>query len=194
MRKLIFILFIFLCEGMFAQTYGNEWIKYDQKYYSFPVVQSGIYKIDYSILLAAGVPMSSFQSANVQLFGKEREVPILIEDGGDNNLNPGDYILFYAARNDGWLDSTLYDDPSWLGNPKYSLYNDTIQYFFTWNTQTNNKRIQVESDINTSGYTPADFVLFEKSAWFNEKYNEGEKSSDASSSFFVHGEGWGKQH
>lgn len=179
---------------MFAQTYGNEWIKYDQKYYSFPVVQSGIYKIDYSILLAAGVPMSSFQSANVQLFGKEREVPILIEDGGDNNLNPGDYILFYAARNDGWLDSTLYDDPSWLGNPKYSLYNDTIQYFFTWNTQTNNKRIQVESDINTSGYTPADFVLFEKSAWFNEKYNEGEKSSDASSSFFVHGEGWGKQH
>ena len=79
-----------------------------------------------------------------------------------------------------------------MGNPKYSLYNDTIQYFFTWNTQTNNKRIQVESDINTSGYTPADFVLFEKSAWFNEKYNEGEKSSDASSSFFVHGEGWGK--
>ncbi|MCF8410686.1 MAG: hypothetical protein K9G31_05255, partial [Crocinitomicaceae bacterium] len=192
MRNILFILFLIINGISIAQSYGNEWINYNQKYYAFPVVQSGIYKIDYSTLQAAGIVTTDFQSANIQLFGREKELPIHVEDGGDNSINPGDYILFYATRNDGWLDSTLYDNPSWLGNPKYSLYNDTIQYFFTWNNLTTNKRIQVQSDVNVTAYSPADFVLFEKSAWFNEKYNEGEKSSDASSSFFVQGEGWGK--
>ena len=192
MRYLLICLFYINFVAIQAQNFGNEWINYNQKYYSFPVVQSGIYKLDYSTLLAAEIPLSTFQSANIQVFGREKEVPLFIEDGGDNTLNNGDYILFYAQRNDGWLDSTLYDDPSWLGNPKYSLYNDTIQYFFTWNNLTTNKRIQIQTDINVDAHSPANFVLFEKSAWYNEKYNEGEKTSDASSSYFVQGEGWGK--
>jgi hypothetical protein len=192
MRYILVCLFFINVVASKAQNFGNEWINYNQKYYSFPIVQSGIYKLDYSTLLSAGIPISTFQSANIQVFGREKEVPLFIEDGGDNTLNNGDYILFYALRNDGWLDSTLYDDPSWLGNPKYSLYNDTIQYFFTWNNLTTNKRVQIETDINVSAHSPANFVLFEKSSWYNEKYNEGEKNSDASSSYFVQGEGWGK--
>jgi hypothetical protein len=192
MRYILVCLFFINIVASKAQNFGNEWINYNQKYYSFPVVQSGIYKLDYSTLLSAGIPLNTFQPSNIQIFGREKEVSLFIEDGGDNTLNSGDYILFYAQRNDGWLDSTLYDDPSWLGNPKYSLYNDTIQYFFTWNNLTTNKRVQIETDINVSAHSPANFVLFEKSSWYNEKYNEGEKNSDASSSYFVHGEGWGK--
>ena len=192
MRYILVCLFFINVVASKAQNFGNEWINYNQKYYSFPVVQSGIYKLDYSTLLSAGIPLNTFQPSNIQIFGREKEVPLFIEDGGDNTLNSGDYILFYAQRNDGWLDSTLYDDPSWLGNPKYSLYNDTIQYFFTWNNLTTNKRVQIETDINVSAHSPANFVLYEKSSWYNEKYNEGEKNSDASSSYFVHGEGWGK--
>lgn len=189
-----FLVCLFFAKFCFsnAQTFGNEWINYNQTYYSFPIVQSGIYKLDYSTLQAAGIPISNFQTSNIQVFGREKEVPLYIEDGGDNQLNSGDYILFYAQRNDSWLDSTLYDDPSWLGNPKYSLYNDTIQYFFTWNNLTTNKRIQVQTDVNVTSFTPENFVLFEKSTWYNERYNEGEKTSDASSSYYVHGEGWGK--
>jgi hypothetical protein len=192
MRYILVCLFFINVVASKAQNFGNEWINYNQKYYSFPVVQSGIYKLDYSTLLSAGIPLNTFQPSNIQIFGREKEVPLFIEDGGDNTLNSGDYILFYAQRNDGWLDSTLYDDPSWLGNPKYSLYNDTIQYFFTWNNLTTNKRVQIQTDINVSAHSPANFVLFEKSSWYNEKYNEGEKTSDASSSYYVHGEGWGK--
>ncbi len=189
----IFLIFSFFASlPIYSQTFGNEWINYNQTYYSFPIVQSGIYKLDYSALQSAGIPLATLQSANIQIFGREKEIPLYIEDGGDNALNSGDYILFYAQRNDGWLDSTLYDDPTWLGNPKYSLYNDTIQYFFTWNNLTTNKRIQIQTDVAVNSYTPESFVLFEKSAWYNEKYNEGEKTSDASSSYFVHGEGWGK--
>ena len=192
MTRIILTICFFTSLNLYAQSFGNEWINYNQKYYSFPVARSGIFKLDFSVLQAAGIPLSSFQSANIQLFGREKEIPLHIEDGGDNAINDGDFILFYALRNDGWLDSSLYDDPSWLGNPKYSLYNDTIQYFFTWNNLTTNQRVQIQTDVNVSAYTPENFVLFEKTTWFNERYNEGEKSSDASSSFFVQGEGWGK--
>jgi len=192
MKSLVLLFLIFISFSSYGQTYGNEWINYNQRYYSFNITQSGIYRIDYASLTNFGIPVDQFTSANVQIFGREKEIPILIEDGGDNQLNAGDYILFYAQRNDSWLDSTLFEDPTWIGNPKYSMYNDTIQYFFTWNTSSNNSRIIKETDINFSNYTPSPYVLFEKTAWFNEKYNEGEKTSDASSSFFVHGEGWGK--
>jgi hypothetical protein len=192
MKSLVFLLLIFISFYSWGQTYGNEWINYNQRYYSLNITQSGIHRIDYSTLTNSGIPVDQFTSANVQIFGREKEIPILIEDGGDNQLNAGDFILFYAQRNDSWLDSTLFEDPTWIGNPKYSMYNDTIQYFFTWNTSSNNSRILKETDINFSTYAPSPYVLFEKTAWFNEKYNEGEKTSDASSSFFVHGEGWGK--
>ncbi len=193
MRK--FYLLITVCFFSYfanSQSFGNEWIQYNQSYYAFNVVQSGVHKIDYAALLASGIPVNQFKASNIQIFGRQKEIPLYIQDGGNDTLNDGDYILFYGERNDGWLDSTLYDNPSWLGNPKYSLYNDTIQYFFTWNTQTTNKRFTFENDVNYSSLSPSPYVLFEKFAYYNEQYNEGEKSADAASSFYVHGEGWGK--
>ena len=126
---ILFCLLLFISNALFAQSYGNEWIQYNQKYYSFKIVTTGIHKLDYSTLSNAGVPLTSFTSANIQLFGREKEIPLFIEDGGDQSLDSGDYILFYAERNDAWLDATLYESSDAIGNPKYSLYNDTIQYF-----------------------------------------------------------------
>ena len=68
-----------------------------------------------------------------------------------------------------------------MGNPKYSLYNDTIQYFFTWNNSSNNKRFIIETDVNFSGLTAADFVEFEnlspdKIEWYVRNYNPLDKA------------------
>jgi hypothetical protein len=137
MRRIFFysiFIFLFSSIDIFSQSYGNEWINYNQKYYSFNIVKTGIYKLDYSTLYNSGIPISTFTSNNIQLFGKEREVPLFISDGGDSSIDPGDYILFYAEKNDGWLDSTLYQNVDDIGNPAYSLFNDTIRYFFTWNS------------------------------------------------------------
>jgi hypothetical protein len=176
MKKLVlFVFFGFIGNFLKAQSYGNEWINYDQKYYAFNIIQTGLYKIDYNSIVSSGIDVQLFNSSNIQVFGREKEIPVLIEDGGDGALNPGDFIVFYAERNDSWLDYSLYEDSSWVGNPKYSLYNDTIQYFFTWNNLTNNKRIVVENDLNVNAYTPADFVMYERYGTYNEKYNEGEK-------------------
>jgi hypothetical protein len=131
-QKLRFILlltfiFAFQIAGR-TQVYGNEWIKYNQQYYSFKIANSSIHKIEYNTLLSAGITFSSYTHENIQIFGREKEVPLFIDLGTDGTFGPGDFIAFYGERNDGWLDTTLYEDPSWQGNPKYSLYNDTIQF------------------------------------------------------------------
>lgn len=191
-QRLLLIFLLVLNFSSFGQTYGNEWINYNQKYFSFPIVQSGIYKIEYSTLESLGIPLASISTQNFQIFGRQREVALYMQDGGDNQFNNGDYFLFYAQRNDCWLDSTLFDNAAWIGNPYYSMYNDTINYFFTWNNQINNKRVTIETDLNINGFTASNYVITDKFDYFFEKYNEGEKNSEAASSFFVKGEGWGK--
>jgi hypothetical protein len=187
---LLLLLTVLTIKGK-AQSYGNEWINYGQKYYSFNVYTTGVHKLDYATLSAAGIDLDGLNSDYFQIFGREREIPLYIEDGADSELDPGDYILFFAEKNDGWLDSTLYDTPDDIGNPKYSLYNDTIQYFFTWNSSTSNLRYTIETDLNFSSYTPSNYILFERFQSNSDSYNEGMKTSDASSSFYTSGEGWG---
>ncbi|MFT6245308.1 MAG: hypothetical protein ACJAXI_002078, partial [Crocinitomicaceae bacterium] len=149
--------------------------------------------MDYATLNASGIPLSSFQSDNIQVFGKEKEIPIHVADGGDNSIDPGDYVLFYAERNDGWLDSTIFADPNTIGNPGYSLYNDTLLYFFTWNSSTNNSRYVVESDVNFGAFpSVSSYIISRHETALFQEYFEGVKISDASSSFYTAGEGWGK--
>ena len=174
----------------FSQKYGNEWINYNQKYYTFKIIQNGFYKLDYSSLRNSGVDVSQFKTPNIQLFAKEREVPIYIYDKGDNQLDSGDYILFYASRNDGWIDSLLYDKPEDIGNPAISLINDTLTYFFTWNNLNVNKRFQYDSTTIYSNLTPANYWL-QKSIGSNASYyNEANGSNGQLSSLYKPGEGW----
>lgn len=203
--RYLFTLLLFFCStyGQ-AQTYGNEWINYSQSYYSFKVypnnvptyfgdlsnVETGIYILDYSTISAAGIPITSFTTPNIQIFGREREIPLHIVDGGDNTLDPGDYILFYTERNDGWLDSILFDNPEENGNPYYSLYNDTIQYFFTWNNSTSNLRYVVEDNSDFNLYTPEPYVFSRRWQSNTAEFREGLRNQYASSSFYGAGEGW----
>jgi len=191
--KVLFILILFFLSAgnSFSQKFGNEWIDYSQKYYSFKISSTGIYKLDYTALTNSGIPLNSFSSENIQVFGRDKEVSLLISDGGDSRIDPGDYLLFYAEKNDSWLDSTLYQDSTWLGNPAYSLFNDTIQYFFTWNNSTNNLRFVEEQAVDFTNYTPSNFILQKVEASYAGFYNEGGgRNSLASSSFYKGGEGF----
>jgi len=78
----------------YSQTFGNEWINYSQNYYTFEIFQDGLYRLDYAALVNAGIPVATFQSENIQLFGKEKEIPVLIEDGGDNTFDTGYFLVF----------------------------------------------------------------------------------------------------
>jgi hypothetical protein len=190
------MLLTFSFAPVFGQIYGNEWIDYSQSYYSFKVSKTGIHKLDYNTLIEAGIPTSLFTSDNIQMFGRQKEIPIQVVDGGNNMMNPGDYILFYAEKNNGWLDSTLYDDPNTIGNPSYSLYNDTIHYFFTWSNQTNNLRFSLETDINHGSISqPASFWFAKAETSYNSFYVECRDANNVSSSSkYMPGEGWSSNH
>jgi Peptidase family C25 len=193
MRQFLPFLLLFFCfdsTSSVAQTYGNEWINYSQTFYKFKILNTGIHRLNYSDLTTASVPTTSFSSANIQIFGREQELPIHIEDGGDNSLDSGDYILFYAQKNDGWLDSTLYANPDKIGNPAYSLYNDSIYYFFTWNNLTTNKRFVVETDNNFNAYTPSTHIQWLYEQEFHTAYFEGVNLGSSSTSFFNDVEGF----
>ena len=102
MKKLI-LFFTFLSTlSSFAQPYGNEWIDYSQNYYKIPISETGVYRISFQTLLAAGVPVTSVIPSNYQLFVKGEEVPIYIEGGTDGFFDVSDYIEFYGEKNDGW--------------------------------------------------------------------------------------------
>jgi len=202
--SLLFLLFTWVSNS-FGQTYGNEWIQYNQSYFSFKVApgtviptsfndqsgtESGVYMIEYSTLVNSGVPVNSFSSDNIQIFGKEKEIPLYINDGGDNSFDSGDYILFYTERNDGWMDSSIYESSNAIGNPYYSVANDTLEYFFTWNNATNNLRFVEEDNVNYASFTPSEYILYTKWYSYHIQYQEGKRNSESSSSFYTIGEGW----
>ncbi|MCT4582462.1 MAG: C25 family cysteine peptidase [Flavobacteriales bacterium] len=194
-KILIIILGIYwFSNSLHAQTYGNEWIAYHQKYYTFKVVNTGIQRIGFDALNTAlaetGDDISTINTANFQVFGRESEVAILIQDGGDGQFNSGDYIEFYAQKNDGWLDSLLFDNPVFIGDSYYSLVNDTINYFFTWNNSTANKRIQVETDVAYSTYPEQAYCWKKNYHKHTDLYAQGSKFQGLSSPKYTSGEGW----
>jgi flagellar hook assembly protein FlgD len=189
MNKVLVLIVLFINTLGFSQTYGNEWINYNQKYFSFKIWKDGIYKIDYTALVNAGIPVNTISSANLQLFGFEKEQPILIIDGGDNSLDSADYILFYAQKNNTWLDSILYDTVG-ITNKYYPLYNDTITYFLSWNSLTTNKRILQENDVNMSLYSPSNYFYKTNYVDYNNYYSMGYNIQGVSQSTYTEGEGW----
>lgn len=193
MIRIIFLFFIliFIGQSVRAQVYGNEWINYSQQHFTFKITTTGVHRINYDDLLSAGVPLSTFTHQNIQLFGREKEVPIWVQTNGDGSFDSGDYFLFHADKNDGWIDSAMYVEPDKIGNPKYSLFNDTIRYFFTWNNSTSNLRFTEETDVNFNSYTPSNYVWDDYFLSFSDTYHEGEKIDNISSSFYVAGEGYG---
>ena len=190
MKYIVFILTLLGALQSSGQTYGNEWIDYNQQYYKFPVTATGVHQISYASMNAAGIPVATINPSDFQVFGRERELPLRIVDGGDNSFDVGDYIEFFAERNDGWLDSLLYDDPNTIGNPLYSLYNDTIFYFLSWGTGLN-KRFNQETDVNFANYTPKTFFYQKSERNYNSNYYGGFNSVNSYSSYFEPGEGWG---
>lgn len=189
-NKLLFFLVFFISFSSFSQKFGNEWIDYSQKYYSFYITSDGLYKLDYTTLSASGINLKAFSSENIQLIGREREIPIQVVDGGDNKLDSGDYILFYAKANDGWIDSLLYTNPKDIGNPSYSLVSDGLNYFFTWNSKSTNLRFIAELDTSYSSYSSTNYWISKNAYYEINYYGEAMDVNNLSSTFYNPGEGF----
>lgn len=171
----VFLLFwgLLLAYSIHAQSFTNNWIDYNQTYYKFPITTTGICRISYAQMSAAGIPVSSINPANFQIFGRGEEQYIYIYNQLSGVMSPGDYIEFYAQRNDGWYDSELYLNPNHQPNPDYSLFTDTAFYYLTWNSSFNNRRLTSETDINFSTYPQTPSVIRVERQYYSTNYLEG---------------------
>ena len=190
-RRLLFLFIIFSFFPSFSQSSSNSWIDYSQSYYKFNIAADGLYRINFQTLVDANIPLSTFDPKNFQLFARGEQVPIYIRGEADGVFNATDYIEFYATANDGWLDTVLYQSSVNQPNPYYSLFNDTIAYYLTWNNSTNNLRFTEENAIDFSNYFPAPYVLRELVQRFSSNYYDGESLSNGLlDPEYVPSEGW----
>jgi hypothetical protein len=174
-----------------AQPYNNGWINHSQQYYKFKISETGIYRIDSASLANAGIPISTINPQNIQIFAKGSELPIYIEGEGDGVFNGADFIEFYGEKNDGWFEQQFYGSALDHPNPYFSLINDTISYFLTWNSSTSNNRLVLETDTNFSSYTAVPSFNKETLQFYNSSFFDGETDFVGATKFgYVPTEGW----
>lgn len=176
-RRPFIVLACLVTLGLQAQPYGNEWVHHDRPYWSFPVWQDGLRRIDSTTLAAAGFPLSTVDPRSIQLFARGRQVPIHVEGEADGVFNGGDFIEFLVAKNDAWLDSTLWEDPAYINNPAYSLYNDTIRYYLSWGPQAEAQRVIPGNSSNWAAYTPLPWCWGTTRLEYTQTYQDGNRTT-----------------
>lgn len=192
MKKLLGLcIFCFFAISTIAQTHSNEWIKYNQQYFKFPIFKEGVYRID-SATLSNYFDLTNINPKNFQLFFKGKENRLFINGESDNKINIGDYIEFYANPVLGDVDSLVYNDIAYVPNPFKGLFNDTIYAFLTLNDLTNNKRFLLETDTNSVAYPTGNYIYSEKIFTGGSSYNSViEFVFDASDPRYTQAEGKG---
>lgn len=199
--KIIFITILMLHSShILAQSYGNEWINYNQVYFKFPIYQKGLYRIDSITLANAGFPLQSIDPRNIQIFLYGQEQYIYIKGEQDGVFHANDFIELYAEPLPGLLDSNLYTNTWALPNPYVGVASagpgkkDTVYAFITYNTSTSNKRVSIETDTSflahgmPESYLYTEWIYAPKSSYnYVPQYLDGEMMDPR----YTKGEGWG---
>lgn len=162
-----FLLICCLHPVVFGQrTYKPQSVLASGVWYKIAVTSPGIYKIDLPFLQSLGIggPVSS---AQVRLFGTTggmlpednasariddlQEVAILLEDGGDGQLNGSDYISFYTPGPNHWVKDSALKEFRHVKN----LYSDQSYYFLT--IGGTGRRITAQTDVPPAAATVTSF-------------------------------------
>jgi hypothetical protein len=177
-----------------SQPYGSEWIDFNKQYYKVSLSQDGIYRLSYTDLTNAGVPINSIDPRRLQLFYKGNEQAIFVQGQSDAVFNTTDFIEFYGQRNDGTADERLYQPAAAQPHQFYSLHSDSSAYFLTWYLNpTNGKRMASYSENNTGGLTAVTSHIQEIRLLNISRYSAGQGYSTddlTKYSYFDYAEGW----
>ncbi|KAA3662694.1 MAG: hypothetical protein DWQ10_01850, partial [Calditrichaeota bacterium] len=134
-----------------SQQTGREFVRME-------VESNGIYRISGAMLTQAGVAISSLDQDQIRMYNgggrplpegvtAERsqsliEIPIIVQDGGDGQINSTDTILFFGQSVNDWEYSDELGQWVHYTNP----YETKNVYWLSWDAQASAaKRFQVES-------------------------------------------------
>lgn len=128
-----------------AQAYASNSVLSSGTWYKVSVASTGVYKLDYDFLKTkCGFDLASTPASSIAVFGNGggmvpdrnaaarlddlQENPTYIADNnGNNKIDQGDYILFYAQGPDSWS----YDTAAQRFVYSKNLYSDNIFYYVT---------------------------------------------------------------
>lgn len=151
-------------------------------WYKMSVYRSGIYKLTYSELKAAGVPVDGVDLSTIKIYNnggtelpKDPTAPrpsdltenaIYVYDAnGSGTFGPNDYVLFYGRGTKGWS----YDSSSNTFSHYINNYSDTDYYFITWGGQPGKRMQAVPSVHSAAYYRPKSFTsgVFQDTSMYN---------------------------
>ncbi len=175
----------------FAQ-YPNDWIRTGQSYYKIPVAARGVYRLTYSDLQTAGLPLNAIDPRRIQIFHRGQEQSIFVQGQADAVFDPTDYVEFYGTGNDGTLDKDLYKPASSQPHSYYNLYSDTTAYFLTWQlSAVQGKRVTNFSEVNVTNILKEVSHQQERILVNTNQYSSGNKVDEVIQyTHFDVGEGW----
>jgi hypothetical protein len=169
-------------------VYGNEWIVPGQQYFKLKLTRTGLYKIDYQYLAAAGI--TGVAPENLQLWRRGRELTRYV-GGNTQVLDPTTYIEFFGQRNDGQLDRDFYKSPGDQPHQLYSYYTDTASYFITWSAGAAARPGRAMPEPVATPGTPHPYRLVSVLKLYTETYMDGENSENQNyQPWFDKGEGY----
>ncbi|MBC8154624.1 MAG: hypothetical protein H7Z72_17135, partial [Bacteroidetes bacterium] len=170
MHPIALVLLLFsVASPVSAQPPGNNWIRQGQSYWKIPIAQTGLYRITYTDLSRAGVPINRLNKSTLHLFHRGTEQAISVSGAANDPFQSDDFIEFYGRRNDGTLDSLLYKPASAQPHPYYNLFSDTTAYFLTIGP-TPGRRMTVVTDTSAANPAPVPFVWADELRLFTDTY------------------------
>ena len=170
--------------------YGNEWINHNQSYFKITVSEDAVYQITEQALTNAGIPVSTIQGSEWQLFHLGNEVPIITST--NNIFGNSDYIQFFGEQNRAVLDSFLFENPTEnLLNPYYSLFTDTSAYYLTWTSGATGLRYQDVANNLANPPAKEDFFMYDEIEEYHNSFIKKRLNYSYDSKFEVEGFGQG---
>lgn len=149
-------------------NFSEESVMKEGNWYQFKLNTSGIYKLTYEQLSAAGANLANFSASNIKVYGfggmlselnndfrhpDIPEVALKMVDGGDGIFGPGDYFLFYGEGPDSWV----YNPFEQIFNHRLNIYSRE-SYYYVVLSNGEGLRIQQEGSAANANFTVTTFT------------------------------------
>ncbi|GAB3822775.1 hypothetical protein GCM10028895_28060 [Pontibacter rugosus] len=173
------------------------------EWYKLAVTQSGIYKIDKSVLQALGINTQSLDPKKIQVYGNGGgmlpqpnstprpddllENAIAVAGEADGKFDDTDYVLFYAQGPHTWA----YNKAEQQFKHTYNLYSDTAFYFLRINHSAG-ARVATRGQTTGAGPTITSYterlfhekdlknMVYSGREWYGEDFSSFQTSRDFS--------------